>query len=140
MLVCTVLDWQWWVQSVISVKLGYATGGSVSAHMRASALLPMQNVLSVKEVSGITEAECLPVLFATISSVKMTSLSIKPAAKFWKQRHLNVFPVTGLGSIHACVVRLVFVTIMCEVRFSSRKREKSLPALNVAMKLSRQRI
>lgn len=42
------------VQSVISVKLGYATGGSVSAHMRASALLPMQNVLSVKEVSGIT--------------------------------------------------------------------------------------
>lgn len=36
--------------------------------------------------------------------------------------------------------RLVFVTIMCEVRFSSRKREKSLPARNVAMKLSRQRI
>lgn len=28
-------------------------GGSVSAHMRASALLQMQNVLSVKELSGI---------------------------------------------------------------------------------------
>jgi len=36
--------------------------------------------------------------------------------------------------------RLVFVMIMCEVRFSSRKKEKSLPALSVAMKLSRQRI
>lgn len=124
---------------MISVRLGCVMGGSVSAHTRASALLQMQNVLSVKELSGIMEAECLPVLFATISSVKMISLNIKPAAKFWKQRHLNVFPVTGLGSIHACVVRLVSVTITCEVRFLSRKREKSLLALNAATKLSRQR-
>lgn len=41
-------------QSVISVKLGCATGGSVSAHMHASALLQMQNASSVKEASGIT--------------------------------------------------------------------------------------
>lgn len=40
------------VQSVISVKLGCVMGGSVSAHMRVSALSQMQNVLSAKEVSG----------------------------------------------------------------------------------------
>lgn len=36
--------------------------------------------------------------------------------------------------------RLVFVMIMCEVKFLSRKREKNLLALSVAMKLSRRRI
>lgn len=125
---------------MISVKPGCVTGGSVSAPTRVCALWQMRSALSVKEVSGTMEAEYLPVLFAMISSVKMISLNIKPAAKFWKQRHLNVSPVTGWGSIPACVARLVFVTIMCEVRFSSRKKGKSLLALNVAMKLSRQRI
>ncbi|KAJ7421575.1 zinc finger protein 330 [Willisornis vidua] len=38
---------------------------------------------------AMVEAEYLPALFAMISSVKMISLNIKPAAKFWKQRHLN---------------------------------------------------
>lgn len=39
---------------MISVKLGCVTGGSVSVHMHVSALLQMQNVLSVKELSGTT--------------------------------------------------------------------------------------
>ncbi|EMP28262.1 hypothetical protein UY3_14635 [Chelonia mydas] len=46
------------VQYVISVKLGSAMVGSVSAHMPVSALLQMQNALSVKEVSGIMACFC----------------------------------------------------------------------------------
>lgn len=55
---------------MISVRLGCVTGGSVSAHMRASALLQMQNVLSVKELSGIMVGSLhlnLPILFPHIA-------------------------------------------------------------------------
>lgn len=125
---------------MISVKLGFVMAGNALAHMPASVLLLMLSALSVREASGITGAEYSAVLFATISFVKMISLNIRPAAKFWKPRPLNVFPVIDLGNILVSVVRPVFVMITHGARFSNKRREESLPALSAGMKHSRQRI
>lgn len=65
-----------------SAKLGFAMGESVLAPMPVPARSRMQSVWSVSEGCGTTEAEYSAVRFAIIFSVKMTSLSIKPAAKF----------------------------------------------------------
>ena len=82
MLVSTVLASLWWAQYVTSVKLGFATEGSVLAPMPVPAHSPMQNVWNVSAGSGTMEAEYSAVRFVIIFLVKMISLSIKPAAKF----------------------------------------------------------
>lgn len=65
-----------------SVKLGFATGGSVLAPMPVPVHSLMQSVWNVSEGCGTMEAEYSAVHFAIIFFVKMISLSIKPAAKF----------------------------------------------------------
>lgn len=65
-----------------SAKLGFAMGGSVLAPMPVPAHSQMQSVWNVSEGYGTMEEEYSAVRFAIIFSVKMTSLSIKPAAKF----------------------------------------------------------
>jgi hypothetical protein len=64
------------------VKLGFAMEGNASVHMRVPALSLMRSVLNVSEVYGTMEAEYSVVLFAETFSVKMISLSTRPAAKF----------------------------------------------------------
>lgn len=95
------------------------------------------------------EHRVIPLYTDPTSTARETSLNFNPSQKTLllldtfcllpAEECASMIKTFGL-CILPSTYRLVFVTIMCEVRFSSRKKEKSLLALNVAMKLSRQRI
>lgn len=69
------------VPYVISVKHGYAIAEDVSPLMLVLVLSLMLLVLSVREVCGITGEGSLSVPTVTTTSVRTTSLNIRPAVR-----------------------------------------------------------
>lgn len=84
--------------------------------------------------------EYFAVPFVTTTYAKTISLSIKPAVRFWRQKHSSVYPVTGWDSIHAYAVRLVSAMTTLEAKYLKLKKENHHLAPSVDMKLKKRRI
>lgn len=91
----------------------------------------MPTASSVSAVSGIMEGESSAVPSVRTSYVRMISLSTRQAARFFKQKPSNVFPVINWDNTPVCGVRLVTVMITLRVKSSNRRREKVLRVPNV---------
>lgn len=100
----------------------------------------MPTASSVSAVSGIMEGESSAVPSVRTSYVRMISLSTRQAARFFKQKHSNVFPVINWDNTPVCGVRLVTVMITLRVKSSNRRKEKVLRVPNVVTRHRRPKI
>lgn len=130
-------DWRWWVQSAISVKLGYVTDASAFRHMLAYVHYKMPSALSAREEYGSMVAVSSNAVFVPAFFVKMTSLSIRLAVKWLRQRTSNVYHAIVLDNIPASDVSHAIVKTMSGAKVSNIQRGSFYHVPSVALILQK---